>query len=1028
MRVLWSLEQWATAIAELPTTARLPTRTVLVPNARVAHALRRELILTARADALIGTHFITLLHLASSLLLEAGEPHAPNDGELGAYFVRDAFGAVELRRFDRDDLEQLPGWDSAFARTLSELDGALLSPEACLASADPHVADVGRMHEFLRDQTKLNTVGAILRRAAAHAANRSADTPVLAVITGYESPAELSLVRALPKVVLAAWGVRPLRAAFLQRFEALAGERPSESRATLAKSPTSALQHLQACLFDEQVTTSAPADESVTIALYAGVHEEVDAAVTWVTRQILDHGVAAQDIAILTPRSEPYGALLRARLGALSSNPALTTFSEGGVPLCERADGARILLLIRTLRDDLSRDSLAPLLPILRPSDETSRIRGLAHAWEVLNGLAATSGIRAVPGAVVWPSAWEAAIDRLQTSSHIGGGLDERDQQRRAELQAVLRALAPAIDKLAGLFAAVNGESNEPLQLVWSRLQDFLEAHVKLPPATPPAVAALDQACAQFAGHSSFEPTGAAALAWIERTLHGLTVQSSRFGDPAVYLGTLAGARGLRFRAVRILGLAEGSVPSATKEDPVLPDAARAQLSPFLLSSRQRAHRQVMAFDGAVRCARECLCLSAPRASIEGSIRQPAAVLLDVMRALTGSNVELERALERAVARGRAHERDARDRCPFSQSDQLARIASGDLQAARAQQDPALALDALRSIRDRSAPSAQDGLLAGVLPASTMAGLSPERPISASRLATLMACPHRFLYEHILGFREPTEPLQTHSLNVMLFGIWLHLIAEEFWTEHGAVLAQRQGDLASAQAQLRTLASRRFEELQLTYPFINEHVALAERQALCDQLEKLLTLDWNDGKPQTFVAVERAFGYAGDCELDTEAGPLFVRGKIDKLDCIDGTLVVRDIKTGAGKPRRANDAPDLGVDLQLAVYAQVAKRMAHAWKTPVEVAVAYIFLRSGDHDRSWWGTDYAVLERATKTWLAAARQTLELGAFARSPKADDCKYCPFKPVCAPEMHRAVGVLDDPRVPERLRLLKRPEGA
>ncbi|HET6332366.1 MAG TPA: PD-(D/E)XK nuclease family protein, partial [Polyangiales bacterium] len=375
---------------------------------------------------------------------------------------------------------------------------------------------------------------------------------------------------------------------------------------------------------------------------------------------------------------------------------------------------------------------------------------------------------------------------------------------------------------------------------------------------------------------------------------------------------------------------------------------------------------------------------------------------------------------------GRTRERAVRERCPISTSATLDRIARGDIGAARAETNPALALDALRAIRDRAGAAAQDGLLGGVIPLSNIAGLSPDRPISASRLSTLVSCPHRFLYEHILGFREPEGPLRSHSLDVMRFGTWPHGIAEEFWKDNGAALGQRQGQLATFQEQLRALATTRFAELQQSYPFANDLVARAEQEAVCDQLNKLLMLDWHDANPQTFVAVERAFGYDGECQLETDAGPLYVRGKIDKLDRDGDTLLVRDIKTGTGKPRRADDLPDPGIDLQVAVYALVAKRMAREWKTPEQVAVAYIYLRSGESDRSWHGTDYAILERSTKEWLATAKQVLEQGAFARSPIEEDCTYCPHKPVCAPEMHRVGAVLDDPRVPRRLKLLKLPE--
>ena len=43
---------WARVVADLPTTGPLPTRTVLIPSERVAHALRRELLRMGRPDVL----------------------------------------------------------------------------------------------------------------------------------------------------------------------------------------------------------------------------------------------------------------------------------------------------------------------------------------------------------------------------------------------------------------------------------------------------------------------------------------------------------------------------------------------------------------------------------------------------------------------------------------------------------------------------------------------------------------------------------------------------------------------------------------------------------------------------------------------------------------------------------------------------------------------------------------------------------------------------------------------------------------
>jgi hypothetical protein len=131
-----------------------------------------------------------------------------------------------------------------------------------------------------------------------------------------------------------------------------------------------------------------------------------------------------------------------------------------------------------------------------------------------------------------------------------------------------------------------------------------------------------------------------------------------------------------------------------------------------------------------VRSARERLALSAPRVSLEGSVRQPAAVLLDVMRALQGSNhsERLEQQLEAAASVGRAHERRSRERHPLTPSARLERIAHGDAALAHDECKPALALESLRA-RDRKRPNMQGGLLRGVLPHEVLPGLtrSPDR-------------------------------------------------------------------------------------------------------------------------------------------------------------------------------------------------------------------------------------------------------------------------------------------------------------
>src|SRR5204862_5791779 len=82
--------------------------------------------------------------------------------------------------------------------------------------------------------------------------------------------------------------------------------------------------------------------------------------------------------------------------------------------------------------------------------------------------------------------------------------------------------------------------------------------------------AAADPMCGSLAGEE--------ALRLIEDVLGAIRLGQGRFGDPAVYVGTVRDAADLPFQAVRVIGLAEGHLPSLPREDPVVPDVLRAKL------------------------------------------------------------------------------------------------------------------------------------------------------------------------------------------------------------------------------------------------------------------------------------------------------------------------------------------------------------------------------------------------------------------------------------------------------------------
>src|SRR5437879_7545661 len=105
LSIFWSTGTWAEAVAALPVQAPLPCRTVLVPRERVAHALRRELLLIGRPDALAGTRFVTPPAAATEVLRTADVQFTPGEEGLRASRLLALFQrGLELEHFLLDFL------------------------------------------------------------------------------------------------------------------------------------------------------------------------------------------------------------------------------------------------------------------------------------------------------------------------------------------------------------------------------------------------------------------------------------------------------------------------------------------------------------------------------------------------------------------------------------------------------------------------------------------------------------------------------------------------------------------------------------------------------------------------------------------------------------------------------------------------------------------------------------------------------------------------------------------------------------
>ena len=1048
--IFWSTRAWAEAVAALPIQGPLPCRTVLVPRERVAHALRRELLLIGRADALAGTRFVTPLAAAAAVLRGADIEFTPGEEGLRASRLLALFQrGLALEHFSLDLLRSRPGWDEAFARTIGDLEAAGLRPDdldakAPATGAPARLRDVAGVWRAIDESAGTSWTSARALREAARALEAKPALwpfagPTLATAASHGTAAEARFMCAVPSATHAVLASRPVRSSYLDRMRALIGEEAADamSVATAPRSHASERDLLTSYLFENPSLLADPSrprsqgpDGTVDLEEHAGVEEETEAAADWVARRVLA-GTPLEDIAVLVPALDPLASLVAQRLQRLPwREGALPVHVAGGLPLTGTAAGARALAVVRALRVHLAGQALAEVLPALRTEGDGDRHLSLGRATDLIWSLGTAGGSAARrEGALEWAeraasrdASLGAQIERArQSADDPDNAALVRSLRDLERLLADLRAVRPALDALVAVARlALHGAT---LASLWPALRQFLARWLLQPGEGGRVHAILDERLSTLTSDSACGAlTGDDALRVVEDAVLSTRLPTGRFGEPAVYVGTVHGAVGLPFTAVRVIGLAEGHLPPVPREDPVLPDRLRAQLGRAMPTAADHVLESLHALDAVVRGARTCVVLSVPRLDVERSEREPASVVLEAAAALgrpdaatgaAGAVIPDLRAVRRdAFAPARQASVEHRLRAPLGAAAWREAVALRAVGVpARWLDDGALGLTRLRAILSQAAPGAMDGLLGDLGERVSVPGLTRARPISASALEKLLRCPHQFFLERILHLDEPAAAPTLRKIDQLTYGSLFHRVAEEFFRVHGAALLSHAEHPDVWRERAGPFVERAFAELLEAYPLVGEAMRNVERERLRGDFHQLLDHEWNRG-PARFVAAEQSFGQPDPVELALGSRSLFLRGRIDRLEVADQHAVVRDLKTGRAHPRTGKEAgPDHVRDVQIAVYGLVARQLARQWGVPARVGASYVYVNRGVEERAWLRDFQTALEPEAREWLDVAAGLLEARAFPRTSREEDCAFCAFAPVCGDAVYeRAVTIL------------------
>ena len=752
---------------------------------------------------------------------------------------------------------------------------------------------------------------------------------------------------------------------------------------------------------------------------------EARAALRWLKARLLLDGMRPGEVALLARTISPY----RPYILQIAAEFGLPVRLADGLPLAANPAIAGLLNLLRLVLPGGDGQPALPWRLVIEawrspyfdwralPAD------GAAQPIDIRPGDADALGAAARWGSVIGGLAqWEETLKRLVTRSAEVNDDDERG------LPGDVPA-GPAAEALLGRFRRFVARLAPPSDA--NRLRDFvgwLEGIIgedpELRPMRHPAhpeptslrvverarsgpeeiaeqdLAALNASktyCAGWYGlrrpwkRRSFWNLFAGFFADLSGAVEAATYRAPVHPDrDEILIADVVDARGLPFRAVAVLGLAEGEFPATLGEDPFLREQDRYRLREEFglpVASTLESSEAEFFYETVTR-PRERLLLARPRLADNGAPWQASPFWEEVRRLVV---VEPERLTTESLP---TPEQAA------SWSELMQSLSAGQgheavlAWAASARPERCAALEvAAHVLHARETGSSPfDGDLAG-LAESTLERFGRGHVWSASRLETYCACPFFFYVGHILGLEPRSAP--SEGLDARQLGSIYHRILEQVYKA-----VDNPADLASLMAVLPGVAQRILDAAPEREGFRATAWWAQTRAAITENVR--CSLEGLAALASEFVPIkfEAAFWGTSEVTITAAEGSFRLHGLIDRVDrAPDGRLRIIDYKTG-GPSTYTKRALAEGKKLQLPLYA-LAARDALGLGTPVEGF--YWHVQHAQHSEfTLSGADggpAAAMARAAEHAWQAVRAVRE-GRFPSHPPADGCPdYCPAAAFC-----------------------------
>ena len=791
---------------------------------------------------------------------------------------------------------------------------------------------------------------------------------------------------------------------------------------------------LRSCLGEPKPERPTQPTNDTRLVVAPDPHQEIRWAIRHMMRQA-ESGTPFHRMAVLYRKREPYGTLIRNELEAAQ----IPVVGVNPGTLGDTAVGRTLNGLMELSDGELKRDSVMSWLTScpVKPAEAYAGAFSPSR-WD---SISKEAGI--VRGLNQWTRRLSSFSDRQERSAkdlEEQGEISEgRAEAKRSEATAG-RDLRQFIEQLESDTRPPGGDERWEVFCKWADglLRRYLVPESDLPEQEHESLGKISDVLSDLKAVESikectdFEEFRQALKQVLQQPLghRGKTGQG-------VFVARRDSALGMRFDCVYLVGMIEGAVPPAVRDDPLIPDSERQAAggaAAGLPLRQDQKIKQRYEFLAALE--------SAPLRVLSYPVAEPAA-----QRANYASRWFVERAsiLERSPvhASGLASLGDRTWFTLIPSAEQalstVEETSPADLHdyaleriwrwknAGRAVQNHPLAnadtlAKSLTMSRRRygSGLSEWDGYVSDKGAQVWLSNRFGESGVSPTSLERWARCPFSYFLGNVLGIGSVDRPEEVYSIAPLDKGSLVHEILERFIREarDGGTLPRPDESWSDAQRDtLRSIAEELFDDAEARGVTGKALLWQIEKESILYDLDNFLEQDTEIRKRfrTSPASVEARFGLDGDSWPDAaftldDGTAIKFRGMIDRVDrdASGKRVLVMDYKTGGVSPYKnlGQDPIDRGRRLQLSIYSLAARL---GMDEDADVEAVYWFV-TGD------GKTYLVPEEPvnidreqTRRRFAQGVSTIVSGIgkglFPANPGKwthrglENCRFCDFDSLC-----------------------------